>query len=547
MVPVRLRQPPHRSHQAVRPAPTACGPALTVAVPAATQDVTRRFLTEADDARRLGRIGAARAAYRAALALAPDDLSAAMALGTLEGERGLPVDGLRHLSRVVRHLPDDADAQANVGSALLAGGERATAIIAFCRALSLWPDHVGAHYNLGLAHHRVGSHASASTAYRRAVAIHTRHIDARRNLAVSLHASGATADAARHLHRLVLARPERLDLRENLALILLDAGDTQEAFRIFDDSAGARYAPSGAPFAVGSDDGNVTPTKLKHDSEQLAYVISRGLASPELTRLRDLYADILARVPTGAAPAQPLVLSAEQHHAIGPWYARRYLRRDAPIASGRALHPALDLGAMERRYLADRPELVVVDDLLSGPTQAALQRFCMENSFWVRSYGGGYLGSFMEDGFVCPLLAQVADEIRASMPAVLGPHTLKKVWGFKYDSRLSGINLHADFAAVNVNFWIMPDAVNQDPASGGLIVWNKPAPLSWGFEEYNRSPEQARRFLDDEKAKAIVVPYRGNRAVIFNSNLFHETDRIAFRDGYENRRINITFLYGSRS
>jgi hypothetical protein len=34
--------------------------------------------------------------------------------------------------------------------------------------------------------------------------------------------------------------------------------------------------------------------------------------------------------------------------------------------------------------------------------------------------------------------------------------------------------------------------------------------------------------------------------VIFDSDLFHETDRIAFKDGYVNRRINITMLYGRR-
>jgi hypothetical protein len=34
--------------------------------------------------------------------------------------------------------------------------------------------------------------------------------------------------------------------------------------------------------------------------------------------------------------------------------------------------------------------------------------------------------------------------------------------------------------------------------------------------------------------------------VIFDSNLFHATDRIAFRPGYTNRRINITLLYGRR-
>jgi hypothetical protein len=44
----------------------------------------------------------------------------------------------------------------------------------------------------------------------------------------------------------------------------------------------------------------------------------------------------------------------------------------------------------------------------------------------------------------------------------------------------------------------------------------------------------------------VTIPYRANRAVIFDSDLFHETDRIEFRDGYKNRRINITMLYGRR-
>jgi hypothetical protein len=42
------------------------------------------------------------------------------------------------------------------------------------------------------------------------------------------------------------------------------------------------------------------------------------------------------------------------------------------------------------------------------------------------------------------------------------------------------------------------------------------------------------------------VPHRCNRAVIFNSDLIHRTDDIRFRPGYENRRINVTFLYGVR-
>lgn len=44
----------------------------------------------------------------------------------------------------------------------------------------------------------------------------------------------------------------------------------------------------------------------------------------------------------------------------------------------------------------------------------------------------------------------------------------------------------------------------------------------------------------------VRIPYRANRAVIFDSDLFHATDQPAFREGYANPRVNITFLYGQR-
>ena len=37
-----------------------------------------------------------------------------------------------------------------------------------------------------------------------------------------------------------------------------------------------------------------------------------------------------------------------------------------------------------------------------------------------------------------------------------------------------------------------------------------------------------------------------NKAIIFNSNLFHEIDKIDFKEGYNNRRINLTILFENR-
>ena len=95
-----------------------------------------------------------------------------------------------------------------------------------------------------------------------------------------------------------------------------------------------------------------------------------------------------------------------------------------------------------------------------------------------------------------------------------------------------------------MNFWITPDDANLDPESGGLVVYKREAPLEWDFEEYNKDQERIRAFLGS--SESVTVPYRQNRAVIFNSNLFHKTDAFRFKDGYENRRINITMLCGFR-
>jgi hypothetical protein len=64
---------------------------------------------------------------------------------------------------------------------------------------------------------------------------------------------------------------------------------------------------------------------------------------------------------------------------------------------------------------------------------------------------------------------------------------------------------------------------------------------------YNGAGQTVRDFFAEAGAKSVTVPHRANRAVIFDSDLFHETDRIVFKEGYLNRRINITMRYGQRA
>ena len=77
-------------------------------------------------------------------------------------------------------------------------------------------------------------------------------------------------------------------------------------------------------------------------------------------------------------------------------------------------------------------------------------------------------------------------------------------------------------------------------------MYNTEAPLEWGFKTFNNDTEKILEYLEDNNDGKSVIPYSENRVVLFNSNLFHETDKFEFKEGYENRRINVTMLFGKR-
>lgn len=139
-------------------------------------------------------------------------------------------------------------------------------------------------------------------------------------------------------------------------------------------------------------------------------------------------------------------------------YGRLLHIRDTPRLP-RALSSSWNPADVEERYLAQRLGVVVIDDFLVAKAVAELQKFCVESTVWnANRYPNGRLGAFFDAGFNCPLLLQIAEELRASFPTIIGDrHRLRQLWGFKYPPQLpADSTIHADFAAVNVNFWIKP-------------------------------------------------------------------------------------------
>ena len=189
-----------------------------------------------------------------------------------------------------------------------------------------------------------------------------------------------------------------------------------------------------------------------------------------------------------------------------------------------------------------------IDDFLSDEAIKELREFCLVSKVWNKAYFNKYLGASSNSGFISPIHLQIATDLQQKLPKLFGPHRLAKFWGVKYDTTLgSGINFRPNFAVHNLNFWITPDEYNNDKNSGGLKVYDVPAPLNWTYAEYQGSSDVIDKFLKENNANCINVPYKYNRAVLFNSAYFHETDKIDFKDEYEGRRINNTYLFGDKT
>jgi tetratricopeptide (TPR) repeat protein len=218
---------------------------------------------------------------------------------------------------------------------------------------------------------------------------------------------------------------------------------------------------------------------------------------------------------------------------------------DGARISGPVINPAHTEGAILARWRDASPQLVVLDDFLALPALQKLRAYCLESTVWNRIYDAGYIGAIPADGFACPLLAQIAEEIAARWPRIVGPHTFKYLGAFKYDSELSrGTNTHADLAAVNVNFYITPDEANLDPESGGMAVWNATIDTEPLMRQLNGSERAMQAYISSRRAVVTKIPHRSNRVVIFKSSLIHKTDDCAFKTGYENKRINVSLLFG---
>ena len=435
-----------------------------------------------------GQLAAAEKAYRAVIGAEPAHAEANHNLGVLMAQSGRAAEGLGYLERALKSNSREALYFFSYAKGLLAVGNRkeAGAVLARGRALGLTDKRFEA-LQSQIAAQTVSPDDPAS-------------LD---QLGTALLAEGKIEDAIGAYRKALAIAPDFADAHFHLGWVLSENGRIAEGFAHYMRRAALVYGKGKAPAS------DQPPYKVKHDSEQRDY-LAGGKAPPDAPTVPDMF-----------------------HLADGD-------RLDGP-----AVNPANATTQLFDSWLRNQPQMVVMDNFLTAPALEKLRAYCAGSTVWRKLYSAGYLGAAPEDGFACPLLAQIVEEIQVTFRPILRDEQFQYLGAFKYDSEnCVGTNTHADNSAVNVNFYITPDDANLDPEHGGMEIWDLAAPDVEAQRKYSSSESAVRELLKSSGAKSTIIPHRANRAVIFKSALFHKTDTFKFKSDYLSRRINVSLLFG---
>ena len=371
------------------------------------------------------------------------------------------------------------------------------------------------------------------------------------NYGIILKGLGKLKEAELSTRKAIELNPTFAEAPANLGFILLQKGEQDLSLKYFSKSSellrGEKNKESNHQRFK-----TISKAKIKHDIEQFEYLASQGYETEKFTRIASIYKKVATEIKW-PSDTQLITLSNQHKTLLKNIYNHLIHRIEAPKLKEEVVNNSLNTKEITHNYFDHEFGLTYIDNFLSANALESIRKFLLENTIWFDIKPSGWIGAYLGEGLANPLILQIADELSKKFPKIFKDYPIKQIWAYKYDSRakeenssLTGIHVHADPAAVNVNFWITPDEANLNPNSGGIIVYDVKAPRNWSHRSYNSDIKKIREEIQKNKKNTTIIPYKENRAVVFNSDLFHETDNYEFKEGYKNRRINVTILFGDR-
>jgi tetratricopeptide (TPR) repeat protein len=347
-------------------------------------------------------------------------------------------------------------------------------------------------------------------------------------------------DKALHYASLAVQRePSAAPARDVLAKVNVALKDYASALKDYEAVAALAHEQRAEP----PDQYAIPAHFALHNLEQLDHILSsnrdKRASAGDLTEKFNEFRGQLVDLIDGANGEAPWVpLQGESSRiVVNPPYVKASEER-----LPRYVNTSVDYRPIQQAIVTGQ-KVQVIDDFLTPEALDQLRKFCLESTVWRHPYKFGYVGAFPQNGFASTSLFAIAEEFSAALGEAFDQYQLAQWWAFVYDTKLPGTDIHGDDADFSLNLWITPDSANLDPDGGGLVIWDKTAPSDWSYNDYNSGGDRVRQYLRDQNAESSIIPYRENRAVLFEGHLFHRTDDFSFAPGFENRRRSVTFLF----
>jgi hypothetical protein len=172
----------------------------------------------------------------------------------------------------------------------------------------------------------------------------------------------------------------------------------------------------------------------------------------------------------------------------------------------------------------------VIDNFLDPIYCERLRKFMLTINFRNDIYNSYASVNFSKnkDNMWFRLLTNISDEIKENFK-FLDKLNYSRGWSFIHENlQNKSVGKHSDPGAlITFNIWCTPEEciLKDSEEYNGIVIYNT----------YN--------IKEVEKVKKNIVRYKFNRVTIFDSKKIHESLLSNFKPGYENRKINYTFLY----
>lgn len=181
---------------------------------------------------------------------------------------------------------------------------------------------------------------------------------------------------------------------------------------------------------------------------------------------------------------------------------------------------------------------VVLDDVMTSDALTALRNELAGHDGWEDH--GSALRWNRPDG---PVAQRLGVELTRALPALLDGLRITSHWVIAA-ARGAGIPMHADNATASINIWLTDDAVlPQQTGINGLEFYDVLRPEVMSYADFS-SHEFCERYVAGRGgAVAMRVPYRCNRAVLFDGRVMHRSEPVEAEPPLQRRRMNLTYSW----